>query len=254
MSGHSKWSSIKHKKAAVDAKRGRAFSKLSRAITAAAKQGGGDPEHNHQLAAAVEKAKDFNMPADKIERAIKRGTGEIEGAQFEQLTYEGYGPNSVAIMVEVLTDNRNRAAADMRNIFARHSGNLGESGCVSWMFESKGIILVNKKNGTNEDDLLALAIEAGADDVGAEDNHWEITIKPEDLMKVRKALEAGNIKFTSAELTKVPKSVVKLDKSQAKKVLRLVDTLEEHDDVQEVYANFDIPDEVLEELSRGRQS
>ena len=249
MSGHSKWSSIKHKKAAVDAKRGKIFSKLARAITVAAKEGGGDPEHNHKLLAAMEKARDFNMPSDNVERAIKRGTGEIEGVQFELLTYEGYAPGGVALMVEVLTDNRNRAASDMRSIFTKYNGSLGESGCVAWMFESKGVVLVNKGGKISEDDMLTIAIESGADDVTIEDDHFEITTKPEDLMAVRKNLEKQGIGFSSAELTKMPKNTVKLDQDKAKKVLKLIDALEEQDDVQEVYANFDIPDEVLENLS-----
>lgn len=249
MSGHSKWSSIKHKKAREDAKRGEIFSKLSRAITVAAKQGGGNPDMNHNLAAAIEKAKDFNMPHDNIKKAIKRGTGEIEGVEFEHITYEGYGSNGVAIMVDVMTDNRNRASADMKNIFFRHNGNLGGQGSVSWIFERKGLILVNKSAGVDEEKLLEVAIEAGALDVTVEDDHWEITTNPEDLISVRQGLREKKITFESAEITQVPKNTVKLEISDAKKVLKLLDALEEYDDVQEVYSNFDIPDEVLEKVS-----
>lgn len=251
MSGHSKWSSIKHKKAQVDAKRGKIFSKLSRAVTVAAKQGGGDPEMNTALAAAIEKARDFNMPQENIERAIKRGTGEIAGVSFENIAYEGYGAKGVAILVDVYTDNRNRAAADMRNIFAKHNGNLGAAGCVAWLFEAKGVVLVNKDSGIDEDELLSVVLDAGAEDMETEDDHFEIVTDPKDLMKIRRALEEAKIAFASAEITKVPKNTVKLGKEEAKKVLRLIDALEDHDDVQEVYANFDISDEVLEELSEA---
>ena len=249
MSGHSKWSSIKHKKAAEDAKRGKLFSKLSRAIIVAAREGGGNPEMNIALANAVEKAKSYSMPKDNIERAIKRGTGEGSGVEFENITYEGYGANGVAIMVDIMTDNRNRAAADIRRIFSRTGGSLGTSGCVSWMFEKKGNIIVNKGAGVDEDALLETALEAGAEDMTAEDDHWEIITDAESFRGVVEALQQAGVETASAEVTMLPKNTVELDKDGAKKVLRLVDALEEYEDVQEVYANFDIPDEILEELS-----
>jgi len=249
MSGHSKWAQIKHKKIKEDAKRGRIFSRLSRAIMVAAKEGGGNPDLNPTLAAAIQKAKDYNMPHENIERAIKRGTGELGEARFEHIIYEGYGPNGVAIMVHVLTDNRKRAAADIRSIFSRHQGNLGATGCVSWMFDKKGHILINKGEGIDEDELLIITIEAGAEDIKAQNDHYEIITFPADLIGVRKTLEEHGITPDSAEITMLPKSTVKLNKEEAKKVLRLMDALEEHDDVQEIYANFDIPDEIPGELT-----
>lgn len=249
MSGHSKWSSIKHKKAAEDAKRGKLFSKLSRAIIIAAREGGGNPEHNVALANAIEKAKSFSMPKENIERAIKRGTGEVSGQEFEKITYEGYGADGVAIMVDVMTDNRNRAAADIRRIFGRGGGNLGTSGCVAWMFDKKGIIIVNKNSGIDEDTLLEWALECGAEDLNSEEDHWEIITDVESFREVVKALEEAGVNMTSAEVTMLPKDTIKLDKNAAKKVLRLVDALEEYDDVQEVYSNFDIPDEILQEIA-----
>lgn len=249
MSGHSKWSSIKHKKARVDAQRGKIFSKLSRAIMIAAREGGGDAATNATLEAIIQKAKDYNMPRDNIERAIKRGTGELEGVQVETVLYEGYGPNGVALMVQVVTDNRNRTVSDIRNIFAKHGGNLGAAGCVSWGFDRKGHILVDKQKEINEDFLLDIVLETGAEDLKSEDNQWEIVTSDTDLMRVRRALEEKGLKVSSAEITMLPKRVVKMDKEQARKVLKLVDALEDHDEVQEVYANFDIPDEILEELA-----
>jgi YebC/PmpR family DNA-binding regulatory protein len=250
MSGHSKWSSIKHKKGAQDAKRGALFSKLSRAIIVAAREGGGNPDMNTALANAVEKAKSYSMPKDNIERAIKRGTGEGTGDVFERVTYEGYGANGVAVMADIMTDNRNRAAADVRRIFTRTGGSLGTSGCVSWMFDKKGIIIVNKDMGVDEDALLETALEAGADDMTTEDEHWEILTDVESFRGVVEALEKAGTGIASAEVTMLPKDTVKLDKEGAKKVLRLVDALEEYEDVQDVYANFDISDEILEELSK----
>ncbi|HEY4686934.1 MAG TPA: YebC/PmpR family DNA-binding transcriptional regulator [Candidatus Subteraquimicrobiales bacterium] len=248
MSGHSKWSQIKHKKGKEDAKRGQLFSRLSRAITVAAKAGG-NPETNAVLEAEVQKAKDYNMPNDSIERAIKRGTGEIGGVHFEQIVYEGYGPQGVAMLVSVMTDNRNRAAADMRSIFTHNNGNLAELGSVSWIFEKKGNILVDKTPEIEEDTLFSAVVEAGAEDMQAHEDHWEITTSPQDLTKVRKLIEEQGITVTSAEITMLPKNTVKLGKNEAKKVLRLINALEEHEDVQEVYANFDIPDEILEEVA-----
>jgi YebC/PmpR family DNA-binding regulatory protein len=248
MSGHSKWSTIKHKKGREDAKRGKIFSKLSRFITVAAREGGGDPGMNATLAAAVEKAKSYNLPADNIERAIKRGTGEIEGAHYEQMEYEGYGPDGVAVLVEVMTDNRNRAAAEMRRVFTKHNGKLGTSGSVAWMFDRKGIVLIPKSAG-DEETLLDAAMEAGAEDMVMEDHHYEIKTEPTQLAKVREALEAGGLPVDSAELTMLPKTGQRLDKQEAKRVIRFVEALEELDDVQEVYSNFDIPDEIMEELA-----
>ncbi len=251
MSGHSKWSSIKHKKGAEDAKRGQMFSKLSRAIIVAAREGGGNPDMNNALANAIEKAKSYSMPKDNIERAIKRGTGEGSGADLENILYEGYAVNGVAVMVDIMTDNRNRAASDIRRIFTRTGGSLGTSGSVAWIFEKKGNIIVNKDCGVDEDALLETALEAGAEDMTSEEDHWEIVTDVEFFRPVAGALQAAGIEVASAEVTMLPKSTVKLDKESAKKVLRLVDALEDYEDVQEVYANFDIPDEVLEEISEG---
>ncbi|MEJ5185474.1 MAG: YebC/PmpR family DNA-binding transcriptional regulator [Candidatus Geothermincolales bacterium] len=249
MSGHSKWANIKHRKAAEDAKRGRLFSKLSRAIIIAAREGGGNPETNLALAHAIEKAKSYSMPKENIERAIKRGTGELSGSSFEKITYEGYAANGVAIMVDVMTDNRNRAAADIRHIFSRAGGRLGDTGCVSWMFEKKGIIIVNKDSGADEDVLLEAALEAGAEDMKTEDDHWEIITDASSFKQVLDTLKEQGVEVASAEVTMLPKDTVKLDKDSARKVLKLVDALEDYDDVQEVYANFDIPDEILQELA-----
>lgn len=249
MSGHSKWSSIKHKKARTDTQRGKLFSKLARAITVAAKEGGGNPDMNHTLAAAISKAKDFNMPADNIDRAVKRGTGAIAGAIYETIVYEGYGSGGVAVMVEAMTDNRNRTASDMRNIFDRHNGKLGSTGCVNWMFERKGRIIVDKSSGISEEDLLDLVIEAGADDMKTDDeSNWEVMSDPSDVMKVRKVLEENGVMPSSAEISMIPQNIVKLDEQDAKKVLKLMNALEDHDDVQEVYSNFDIPDDILAEM------
>lgn len=247
MSGHSKWAQIKHKKGKEDARRGQMFSKLSRAITVAARLGGGNPNTNAALEAAIQKARDYNMPADTIERAIKKGTGELAGAAYEQITYEGYGPNGVAIMVEVMTDNRNRAASEVRYIFTKYGGSLGTPGSVNWMFKRKGQILVNKD--IDEDTLMSIALEAGAEDINPEENHWEVVTAAEDLARVRKMLEEHNIPFTAAEIALLPQNTVKLEEVEARKVLRLVEALEDADDVQEVYANFDIAEEVLEEIA-----
>jgi YebC/PmpR family DNA-binding regulatory protein len=251
MSGHSKWSSIKHKKGAVDAKRGQMFSKLSRAIIVAAREGGGNPDMNVALANAIEKAKSYSMPKDNIERAIKRGTGEGSAADFENILYEGYAPNGVAVMVDITTDNRNRAASDIRRIFTRTGGSLGTSGSVAWMFEKRGNIIVNKDTGVDEDELLETALEAGAEDMATEEDHWEIVTDVESFRPVMEALQGAGIEVAAAEVTMLPKNTVKLDKDGARKVLRLVDALEDYEDVQEVYANFDIPDEVMGEISEG---
>ena len=249
MSGHSKWAGIKHKKAAVDAKRGKLFAKLARAITVAAREGGGDPEHNATLAQAIVKANDANMPSENIERAIKRGTGAGSDAEtYYHLTYEGYGPNGVAVYMTVLTDNKNRTAADIRHIFDRGGGKLGTDGSVSWMFERKGVIFVDAAE-YDEDEIMAVAIEAGADDVIAEGDSYEIRCEPADFMAVRAALEQAGIRYSSAEMTMIPKTTVQLNEADARKTLKLLDALEDNDDVQEVYSNFDIPDQVMQSLA-----
>jgi YebC/PmpR family DNA-binding regulatory protein len=250
MSGHSKWSSIKHKKGAADAKRGKLFSKLSRALIVAAREGGGDPAANLALANAIEKARSYSMPKDTIERAIARGSGaDSDADSFEQVTYEGYGPNGVAVIVEALTDNRNRTAADVRAAFTKHDGNLGGSGSVAWLFERRGLILVDA-DGVDEDDLTLAAAEGGAEDVERDGSSFRVTSAPEDLTSVRETIEAAGLTVDSSELTLVPKTTVSLeDESAAKKTLRLIDALEENDDVQEVYANFDIPERVMEAVA-----
>ena len=250
MSGHSKWSSIKHKKGAADAKRGKLFSKLSRAIIVAAKEGGSDPVGNLALANAIEKARSYSMPKENIERAIARGSGTDSDAQaFETVVYEGYGPSGVAVIVEALTDNRNRTASDVRHVFSKNDGNLGGSGAVAWLFERRGVVVVDG-DGVDEDELTLAAAEGGAEDVARDGTSFEVTSAPEDLVTVREAIEAAGIPVVSAELTMVPKTTVEVaDESAAKKVLRLVDALEESDDVQDVYANFDIPERVLESVA-----
>ena len=250
MSGHSKWSSIKHKKGAADAKRGKLFSKLSRAIIVAAKEGGPDPAGNLALQNAVEKARSYSMPKENIERAIARGSGADADAQaFETVVYEGYGPSGVAVIVEALTDNRNRTASDVRHLFSKHDGNLGGSGAVAWLFERRGIVLVDA-DGTDEDDLTLAAAEGGADDVRRDGSSFEVVAAPETLSAVREAIEQAGIEVQSAELTMVPKTTVEVsEEGTAKKILRLVDALEENDDVQDVYANFDIPERVLEAVA-----
>ena len=250
MSGHSKWSSIKHKKGAADAKRGKLFSKLSRAIIVAAKEGGADPAANLALQNAIEKARSYSMPKDNIERAIARGSGaDSEGQDFETVVYEGYGPGGVAVIVEALTDNRNRTASEVRHAFDKNDGNLGTSGVVAWLFERRGVVLVPAE-GVDEDELTLAAAEGGADDVALDGSTYEIVSAPEALMSVREALAAANFSVDSAELTMRPKTTVEVgDESAAKKILRLMDQLEENDDVQDVYANFDIPEQVLEAVA-----
>jgi YebC/PmpR family DNA-binding regulatory protein len=249
MSGHSKWSSIKHKKGAVDAKRGQLFSKLSRAIIVAAREGGPDPDTNATLATAVQKARDNSMPKENIERAIARGAGaSLDGEAYETVTYEGYGPNGVAVLVEALTDNRNRTAADVRHIFAKNDGNLGTSGAVAWLFERKGVILVPEAAG--EDEVMLAAAEGGAEDIRQEGSSLEVLAAPDDLVTVRAALESAGIEVESSELTMLPKTTMRIeDEASARKLLRLMDALEENDDVQDVYANFDIPEGILEAVA-----
>jgi YebC/PmpR family DNA-binding regulatory protein len=247
VSGHSKWSSIKHKKGAADAKRGKLFSKLSRAIIVAAKEGGADPANNLALQNAIEKARSYSMPKDNIERAIARGSGQdADAATFETIVYEGYAAGGVAVIAEALTDNRNRTAADVRHIFAKHDGNLGEAGSVGWLFERRAVVVVD--GGADEDELTLVAAEAGADDVQRDGSTWEVTAASEHLSAVREAVEGAGFTVENAELAMIPKTTVEVgEEIQAKKVLRLIDALEENDDVQEVYANFDIPERVLEE-------
>jgi YebC/PmpR family DNA-binding regulatory protein len=250
VSGHSKWSSIKHKKGAADARRGKLFSKLSRAIIVAAREGGPDPAANLALQNAIEKARSYSVPKDNIERAIARGSGADSDAEaFENVTYEGYGPGGVAVLVEALTDNRNRTAADVRHTFTKHEGSLGGSGAVAWLFERRGMVLVGA-DGVDEDELMLAAAEGGAEDVSLDGSTFQVVTAPEELSGVREAIEKEGFTVDSAELTMVPKTTVELeDESVAKKVLRLIDDLEESDDVQEVYANFDIPERVLEAVA-----
>jgi YebC/PmpR family DNA-binding regulatory protein len=248
MSGHSKWHSIKHKKGAADKARGKLFAVLIRQIEVAARQGGGDPEANATLRTMIGKARESSVPADTIQRAIKRGTGEEEGVAYEQVTYEGYAPGGVAVIVQALTDNRNRTSAEIRNLFSRNGGSFAEPGAVSWQFERKGVVNVDKS--ADGDELLLAAADAGADDVQDGGDAWQVTTAPTDLHAVRTAIEAAGYKVASADLTMVPTTTVALaDESVAKSVLRLVDALEDHDDTEAVYANFDIPDAVLEAVT-----
>jgi YebC/PmpR family DNA-binding regulatory protein len=250
MSGHSKWSSIKHKKGAADAKRGKLFSKLSRAIIVAAREGGGDPAGNLALQNAIEKARSYSMPKDNIERAVARGAGtDADAAAYETVIYEGYGPSGVAILVEALTDNRNRTASEVRHVFAKNDGNLGATGAVAWLFERRGLVLVDA-TGVDEDELMLAAAEGGAEDVEQDGSSFRITSAVEDLAAVRAAVEEAGFTIESAEVTMVPKTSVDVeDESAAKKIVRLIDALEENDDVQDVYANFDIPERVLETVA-----
>jgi YebC/PmpR family DNA-binding regulatory protein len=244
MSGHSKWATIKRKKEATDSKKANAFTKVTREIIVAAKAGGGDPEHNFRLRLAVIKAKEINMPNDNVLRAIKRGTGESsESAQYEEVFYEGYGPGGVALLAQALTDNRNRTAGEMRYIFSRNNGNLGEAGCVSWMFAAKGLIIIDAgSSGKNEEEMFELAIEAGAEDLKNADETYEIYTEPGQLEAVRKYLDANKIPLKTVEVFMVPQNTIAVTGEQARQVLKLVDALEDNDDVQNVYGNFDIPD------------
>jgi len=250
LAGHSKWANIKHKKAREDAKKGKLFSKLSKLISVAAREGGGDPDTNPKLKDAIQRAKDANMPNDNIERAIKRGTGEIEGAAYESMVYEGYGPGGVAIMLDITTDNRNRTAGEIRHIFDKYNGNLGESGCVAWMFNKKGQIILEKGNDIDEDEVMLAALEAGADDVIVEDEMIQIITEPQKLEEVKKEIENNDFKISSAKITMIPSNTVKLEGKTAEQAMKLVEELEDHDDVQEVYANFDIPEEIMEEYNK----
>lgn len=247
MSGHSKWSSIKHKKAAADAKRGKAFSKLIRAITSAARSGGGNPDDNARLRTMIDKSKGANMPNDTIERAIKKGTGELEGVDLEEIFYEGYGPGGVALYVEVLTDNKNRAASVVRSHFSKGGGKLGASGCTAYLFESKGVLDIEMK-GTDEEKVLEAAISLGADDVRSMGDVWQVTTDPSNYDAVQKGLKDQNFSIRNSELTLLPKTAVSVQRGEAQKLLRLLNNLEEEEDVQNVYANFEMDDELLEEL------
>ena len=249
MSGHSKWATIKRKKSANDAKRSNLFAKLLRAVEVAAREGGGDPAANMTLASAVEKAKASSVPSDNIDRAIKRGSGaDADGARYEEITYEGYAPGGIALFIETLTDNRNRTAQDVRHAFTRNGGNLGETGSTGWMFTRKGVIVVEKSAAPDVERLLELALEAGAEDLNDSESSWEIVADPAALAAVRDALRAAGIETSSAELTMLPQSTIPVDGGEARRVLQLIDALEDLEDVQNVYANFDIPEEVMASL------
>jgi len=248
MSGHSKWSTIKRKKEKEDAKRGKIFTKLIKEITVAARQGGGDPEVNPRLRTAIQNAKGSNMPQANIDRAIKKGTGELPGTVYEEVIYEGYGPQGVALLIESLTDNKNRTVSDIRHILSKHNGHLGETGSVAWMFDQKGVISVE---GANEDELLALALEAGAEDMRSEDGGYEIITSIESFEPVKKKLEEGGIEYQSAQITRIPQSTIKLEGKAAEQTLKLMEVLEDHDDVQNIYSNFDIDVTIMEEVSSG---
>lgn len=249
MSGHSKWSTIKRKKGAVDAKKGKIFTKIIKEITLSARIGGGDPEGNSRLRQAIMAAKAENMPKDNIEKAIKKGTGELEGAAaFEETVYEGYGPGGVALLVETVTDNKKRTVSEIRHILSKHGGNLGENGCVSWMFEKKGSIVFDKKN-VNEDTLMELVLESGAEDIVEQESEYHVITDPNSFEDVKAAVDEAGLEYIMAEISMVPQTTVKLDGQTAGQILKLMDKLEDNDDVQNVYANFDIPDEIMEELS-----
>jgi YebC/PmpR family DNA-binding regulatory protein len=248
MSGHSKWHNIRLKKGKMDAERGKTFTKIAREIIVAAKAGGGNPDANLRLRLAIQKAREASMPQDNIKRAIQRGTGELEGASYDELTYEGYGPGGVAVMVDTLTDNRNRTVAELRNLFSKSGGSLGESGCVAWIFDPKGLISI-PRNGVDEDTVMMAALDAGAEDVRVEEEAYDVITAPEDLPSVRDALTTVRITSSLAEVTMLPKSTVALQGKEAQQMIRLMEGLEEHDDVQHVYANFDIPEEVMAALS-----
>jgi YebC/PmpR family DNA-binding regulatory protein len=248
MSGHSRWSQIKRKKGKTDVQRGKLFSKILREITVAARNGGGDPKVNMRLKAAMESAKEANMPHENIKRAIQKGTGELPGESYEEITYEGYAPGGVAVMIRVLTDNRNRTAPEIRHTFEKHAGHMGASGAVAWMFERKGIILVDAEK-MSEDDVMTVALEAGAQDMRRVEKAFEITTAPAEMDAVRAALEQHHVPVVQAEVMFVPQSTVRVEGKEAPQVLKLIEALEELDDVQAVYANYDIPDEVIEAIS-----
>jgi len=250
MSGHSKWSTIKRKKGITDARRGKVFTRLIKEITVAARFGGGDPDANPRLRTSIAAAKAENMPKDNIERAIKKGTGELEGVTYEEVYYEGYGPGGAAVLVESLTDNKKRTVADIRYIFSKSGGSLGEAGCVAWMFEKKGLF-VFEKGETDEETLMEAVLDVGAEDIRDEESTLEVITSPEDFEAVKKALDERNMRYLVAEITMVPKNTVKLKDKQAEQMLRLMDSLEDSDDVQKVYSNFDIADKTLEQIGRA---
>ena len=245
MSGHNKWSTIKHKKGAADAKRGKIFTKLIKEITVAARMGGGDADSNPRLRHALNQAKAQNMPKDNFERAIKKGTGELEGVNYEEIVYEGYGPGGVAVLVECLTDNRNRTIADVRHIFSKAGGNVGTDGCVSWMFDKKGLISVAKAD-SSEDELMEVALEAGAEDIKDEDDVFDIITDPSEFDAVKDAVDAAGIKYEMAEITMIPQNMTKVDGKEAEQMIKFLDALDDCDDVQKFYSNADIPDEMLD--------
>ncbi|MBL7684641.1 MAG: YebC/PmpR family DNA-binding transcriptional regulator [Deltaproteobacteria bacterium] len=249
MSGHSKWATIKRKKGAADAKRGQIFTKLIKAITVAARMGGGDPNGNPRLRKAVDDAKAQSMPIDNINRAIKKGTGELEGVSYEDITYEAYGPAGVAVMIESLTDNKNRTVSELRNILSKNNGNMGESGSVAWVFEKKGVFYFDKNQFT-EDQLMEVALEAGADDVQSGESDLQISCDPASYEQVKSALDQAKLAYSSSEVGLIPKNYIKLEEADAAKMLRLMEALEDHDDVQHVYANFDIADDIMEKLNQ----
>jgi YebC/PmpR family DNA-binding regulatory protein len=248
MSGHSKWSTIKHKKAAKDAKKGKLFTKFIKEITVAARMGGGDINSNPRLRTAVTAARTNSMPNDNIDRAIKKGTGELEGVTYEEIQYEGYGPGGAAILAQVLTDNKNRTVSEIRRLFTKHGGNLGETGCVSWMFDKKGVITVEKSQ-IDEEWLMGIVLEAGAEDVKEEDDLFEVVTQPEDFEKVKERLDREKVPVASAQVTMVPKNTVNVDAKHVEQILKLTEELEDHDDVQGVSANFNIPTELMEKAS-----
>jgi YebC/PmpR family DNA-binding regulatory protein len=248
MSGHSKWSSIKHKKGAADAKRGKIFTKLIREISVSARAGGGDPDGNARLRTAIAAAKTENMPKDNIERAIKKGTGELEGTHYEETVLEGYGPNGVAIIADVMTDNKNRTIAELRHAFAKHNGNIGTTGCVAWMFSKKGLISFDKDK-VDEEKLMEVALEAGAEDINDEESTLEIITEVKDFETVRDALDKNGLSYVFAKVSMIPQNTVKLQDKEAEQFLKLVEALEDSDDVQDVYSNCDISDEVMEKIS-----
>jgi YebC/PmpR family DNA-binding regulatory protein len=247
MSGHSKWSSIKHKKGAADARRGRIFTRLIKEITVAARLGGGDPDGNPRLRTAIQAAKAENMPKDNIERAIKKGTGELEGTSYDEVNYEGYGPGGVAMLINCLTDNKNRTVADIKHAFDRHGGNLGEPGCVSWMFEQKGLIIFDKEK-VDEEKILDVALESGAEDVKEEETEFEVITAPSDFEKVKNEFDSREMVYTVAEISMIPKNTIKLEGKKAEQMLNLMEAFEDNDDINHVYANFDIPDDVMEAI------
>jgi YebC/PmpR family DNA-binding regulatory protein len=247
MSGHSKWSSIKHRKGMADAKRGKIFTKLIKEISVSARLGGGDPSGNPRLRQAILAARAENMPKENIERAVKKGTGELEGTSYEEIAYEGYGPGGVAVLVEVLTDNKNRTTAEVRHVFAKHGGNLGGTGCVSWLFDKRGLVVFDKEK-VEEEMLMNLVLDAGAEDIHETEKEFEVLVPPESQEKVREAVESAQLPYSFAEITMYPQRTVRLEGRDAEKMLRLMEALEDADDVQKVYANFDIPDSVMEEL------